>query len=632
MPSTFFGLDIGTSGLYTYQNALNTTAHNISNAETKGYSRQYTVRSAKDAISFNVKYGMVGTGVDTDAIERKRDEYYDIKYEQSNTKYGMYRIKSELMTQVESYFNEIGNEGFVNSFNNLSNSMQELLKDPSSLSIRDVTNNYATNFTDYFNQLYTTLQEMQDQANIEIKNAVQSINSYANQIAAITKQINVLEVTGKNANDLRDQRTLLVDRLSEFGNVEVEERKIGTYMGRSEYMVTFDGSVLVDTYEYNSLKVIARQDKVNQNDIEGLFDIYWADDQSFNMTSKTLGGKLQGLIEMRDGNNKGNLQGIASGSQGDNKVEVTDTNINSMAKMNMPQTGLITIGTTKYEYSGFSVDVDEDTGNYTYTFELESELKEDLEDGTKASVGDAIDYKGLNYYMSTLNEFIRTFSQQFNDIHRTGIDLNGEDGQDYFTAKDAARGIEYSFRGELLEDEINDDGSKVYDDDIHNHFTSLTLNDDPEYDGTILESNGKLLASYYLMTAGNVKVSNDILYDPSKFVTTTDINQGVNSQDVIDALNKIIQSQDMFKQGSPSSYLDSIVAEVGIDADEANNLSKHQENILNAIDQQRMSISSVDNDEEAMDLVKFRYAYSLSCKVISVMDEVYDKLINYMGA
>ena len=73
MPSTFFGLDIGTSGLHTYQAALNTTAHNITNTRTEGYSRQQVNRQAKDPIAIAQRYGMVGTGVTANKISQVRD-------------------------------------------------------------------------------------------------------------------------------------------------------------------------------------------------------------------------------------------------------------------------------------------------------------------------------------------------------------------------------------------------------------------------------------------------------------------------------------------------------------------------------------------------------------------------------
>ena len=99
-----------------------------------------------------------------------------------------------------------------------------------------------------FNSLSTSLNQIQAQANYEVKNQVSRINSLSGQIATLTQQINTVEIGGQNANDLRDQRELLIDELSEYVNVTVDERKIGT-IGKTEYIVYMDGQTLVDNYD-----------------------------------------------------------------------------------------------------------------------------------------------------------------------------------------------------------------------------------------------------------------------------------------------------------------------------------------------------------------------------------------------
>ena len=79
MASTFFGLDIAYTGLLSANAALNTTANNISNSETEGYSKQVVKQQAREAIRTFTTYGCAGAGVDTIAIERMRDEFYDEK-------------------------------------------------------------------------------------------------------------------------------------------------------------------------------------------------------------------------------------------------------------------------------------------------------------------------------------------------------------------------------------------------------------------------------------------------------------------------------------------------------------------------------------------------------------------------
>jgi flagellar hook-associated protein 1 FlgK len=130
MASTFFGLNIGKTGLYAYQAALDTTAHNITNAETPGYSRQVIEQKAGKALAMHSSYGMAGSGVDISKVSQLRDSYYDLKYWNNNTLFGEYSAKAYYMTEIENYFNELNLEGFTTTFNSMYDTLQELQKNP----------------------------------------------------------------------------------------------------------------------------------------------------------------------------------------------------------------------------------------------------------------------------------------------------------------------------------------------------------------------------------------------------------------------------------------------------------------------------------------------------------------------
>ena len=113
MPSTFLGLNTGLSGLNYFQTALNTTSHNVSNANTKGYSRQQVSASASKALRMSQSYGMMGTGVTAHSVERLRNNYYDSKYWNTTSKSAQYEIQRDDLSQLETYMNEMtGNAGY----------------------------------------------------------------------------------------------------------------------------------------------------------------------------------------------------------------------------------------------------------------------------------------------------------------------------------------------------------------------------------------------------------------------------------------------------------------------------------------------------------------------------------------
>ncbi len=606
MASTFFGLDIAISGIYTSQASLNTTAHNISNADRDGFCKQYVTTKASNPLRSYSTYGMVGTGVEATGILQNRNEYYDVKYWDSSSINGKYEAKSEYLNNIETYFNEINGDGFTTTFDELFNSISALETDPSNLERRTQLIKVAETFGVYFNYLSDNLKTIQTDINFQLKNHVDRINTLAEEITTVTGKINVLETSGLAANDLRDTRALMIDELSEIASVTVEEYRINpddNSFGQVAYVVKLDGQVLVDTYKYNKLVCEPKDEQENQNDADGLYEIRWTTDsyggQSFNMYSDTLGGKLQGLIEVRDGNNGENLYGKTTVKVGDTQVKLTDASINDIAKLNAPETGYITVGAKDYKYTGFTVDIvfDEKTGTTTcdYTFDLEEEIIKDA-DNVNASIGKSIDFKGVPYYQSQINEFLRTFSNEFNSLHNDGKDLNGDDGLDFF----------------------------VYKDEVTGEMEELVEKDEL----TRITTSG---SSYYNMTAGNFAVSEKIANDPDKIAAADDISLGVSNSVILEKLYDLKSDTKMFKQGMPAFFLQALVAELAVDVDAEEGFYENQKNITQTIDNQRMSISGVDLDEEAMDLVKYQNAYSYSAQVISVMNEIFNKLINEMG-
>nr|WP_315102103.1 flagellar hook-associated protein FlgK [uncultured Catonella sp.] len=617
MPSTFFGLDIGTSGLHTYQAALNNTFHNITNAKTEGYSRQQLKRQAKDPISIAQRYGMVGTGVMGTKITQIRDEYYDLKYRSANTINGEYESRAYYLKAIQNYLNEIKEGGFNTNFKNLFNGMSEVEKNPTSKSARAQLVNQAYALTEYFNNLSANLKNTQKEINFNIKTTVDTINSYGEQIATLTKQINMIEVSGGQANDLRDQRNLLVDKLSKLANVSVKEERIGdgkggNLSGVTNYTVKVNGGYLVNNYEANKIEAVPRNYKNNINDVEGLYDLRWSDGQSFSGNSSQLGGKLGALFQMRDGNNMASLRcKVKEASAGDTELTLEDTNINSVEAMNFPPKGRITVGSEEYEYTGFKVSVEKDpeTGKtkFKYTFQLKEDkpIQKDIteDDNVVAGIGDQVNFKGIPYYMDQINNFVRKFSKEFNEIHKTGEDLEGNKGKDFFNGVDKATGKNYKFKVPGAKDE---DGEEI---------TEFSSEDE----------------TYYKLTADNYSVTREFKENPKLIAAASSIANGVENADVMKKLENLQKDRKMFDHGKPEEFYQSLTSDIGVDTKMAETFSKNQDKIVKSIDNQRLSISGVDTEEEAMNLIRFQNCYKLSAKIITVMNEIYNKLINEMA-
>ena len=616
MASTFFGLDIAYTGVQAANAKLNTTANNIANVDTKGYTRQEATQVASDALRISQSYGMAGTGVTVTDINQVRNEFYDVKYWQSQTNLGQYDMKMYYMYQIEDYFTDKDTvEGFEPIFSAMFDSLEEVYKQAGTPSTKTQFIGAAGDLCEYFNAQATNLEKLQLGVNEEIKNKVDEINSIAEQIATLNKQINTIEVNHLRANELRDKRNLLIDQLSKIVDVEVRETPIYTTPGGTEksgiytYEVSIaGGQILVQGYEYNTLECVARsaEEKVNQSDADGLFEIKWSNTMDFNLYGANLGGELKGLIEVRDGNNEeyfhGTTKKVDDNGDGTYTVTIEVPNkdyLTDMNKCTLPDSGQLTLVNTKYKYSGFEFDGTKIPATYTFKIEREAgQADPTIFDGKEASVGTKVDYQGIPYYQEQMNEWVRIFAKAMNDIEKTAVDEEGNPAEVLFTAKDKVNGTEIKF-----DDSLADNKYKSSDSD------------------------------YYRLTAGNLSINNEMVKDASKFGTTVDIKKGGDAQDVTELLLTVQDDKNKvnFRGCSAKEFLQCITSDIALSANNAKTFTENYTNINKSVSQTRLSISGVDNDEEALHLVKFQEAYNLSAKVMQIMTEIYDRLILQTG-
>lgn len=623
MGSSFFGLTIAASGLNAAHASINTTANNVSNVNTTGYSKQQVNLVASSAIRSYQKFGSTGTGVTAESVTQMRDLYYDEKYWNNQSSLGLYTKKLYYMEQIQNYFSDgtlssstTASTGFSSVYAKMFNALDSLKSGAADLSKRAEFVGKAQELCTYFNSTSTRLSELQTSINDEIKSTVDQVNSISKRIAILNKQINIIEMEGGHANELRDQRAMLVDDLSEIVPVTAEEREVTNSnfpdmkTGATYYTVKINGQMLVDNYEYNSLDCKIREERYNQSDVDGLYDVVWKDSNAtFDATASVMSGSLKAMFEVRDGNNNDNLTGRVT-STSSNTMTITNPSITDVNKMNMPEEGVIMVNSTQYKYSSFECTTDKDGNISSYTFVLDKPLTTDERgkiSGKQLMVGDSVDYMGIPYYMNQMNEFLRSFTKAFNEIQQQGVDLYDNETGSFFVGKHEVLGTEQQFLESLVEKD--EDGNVV---------------------GGVKFDN--LSDTYYRLTASNVLVAKDIQHDPKKFATTTSIEGGViDAYDLVDATLKLEKDTELFRGGGGDTFLQCIYADVTVDTQECEIFKDNYKNISNAITNQRMSISGVDEDEEALDLMKFQNAYNLSSKCISVMSEMYDRLILETG-
>lgn len=244
--SLFGSLYVGASGLQTGQNALNTVAHNLSNADTVGYTRQQTLLNDRqyNTLSVNPKAvanQQIGLGVTYADVRQVRDYFLDQTYRRESGRSAFYEVSYNTLSEIETLLGELEGESFSNPLKNLWEAVQELAKQPASSVTQGLLIQRSSQFVEQASNVYDALCNYQDNLNVQLKGEVDKINNYADRLFALNNDIIRIEAGGiERANDLRDERNKLLDELGKLGNIDYTEDQEG---GVS---VKFEGHVLVN--------------------------------------------------------------------------------------------------------------------------------------------------------------------------------------------------------------------------------------------------------------------------------------------------------------------------------------------------------------------------------------------------
>ena len=222
--STFMGLETTLRGILAQQLALDVTGHNIANANTVGYSRQRASLVATDpytvpGVTRPPQAGQLGTGVDVDQYERVRDAFVDIQLRAQTMLKGANQATQDGLQQVEQAFNEPSDSGLNSLLSKYWSAWQDVSNSPENLATRQALAAAASSLAGGFNQVSQQLSTLQTQTATNVTYTINDVNSIGTQIAALNDAIAKSTVTGDHPNDLLDQRDLLIDKLSELGNV-----------------------------------------------------------------------------------------------------------------------------------------------------------------------------------------------------------------------------------------------------------------------------------------------------------------------------------------------------------------------------------------------------------------------------
>ncbi|WP_077597244.1 flagellar hook-associated protein FlgK [Oceanobacillus kimchii] len=223
---TFYGLEMSRQALAVQQSALYTTGHNISNANTEGYSRQRVNLEAMNGFPYASRNrpnipGQMGTGVEAGSVQRIRNQFLDNQFRSENNSSGYWTERANALSRMENVMNEPSDSGLSKTMNQFWQSLQDLAVNPDNAGARSVVLERGHALADTFNYLSSSMSTIRSDLSNQIDTTVKDANSLIDSIDNLNAQIKNLETHGYDANDLYDKRDVLLDELSGIVNIKV---------------------------------------------------------------------------------------------------------------------------------------------------------------------------------------------------------------------------------------------------------------------------------------------------------------------------------------------------------------------------------------------------------------------------
>ena len=588
MRSTFMGLEASKRGIFTQQSGLYTVGHNISNAKTEGYTRQRVNMEATRGfptagLQTPKTVGHIGTGVQAGSIQRIRDEFTDRQYRQETNRLGYWDTRVKEIQQVEAILHEPSDFGLNEAFKLFWQSMQDVADSPENMATRTVAIERAKHLADSFNYMDTQIKQVQSNTGKQMKVVTDEANSILSQIANLNHQIMKVEPNGYVPNDLYDARDTLVDRLNEILPVTTSRVPSGgnanaVSEGSLTVMFTPEGSkeavVLVHGKDHAAISMEAAGEEIDGHGDFSPFEqmsIEWYIEPPLDATGNIDQVKLAELQQKQQ------------------DIYTNPEFVKKYPNLKFPVTGAEVI-----RQDGFPPNKGELlslVNSYGYNTST---------DPTAPVV------KGfLPEMLQKLDQMAATFIEEFNKIH-TGenvddlgnqiVDANGDPIYKGYTLayKDADGNLVESKRGE--------------------NFFSGTTAKDIKVEQVILDNPANIAASSSQGKVNGVGVGTE--------------GNGGNALLLANMQHKAFKGTD---NGTIQSFYQGVTGRLGVDGQEAIRTAKDSAILQLSIANRRASVSSVSLDEEMTNMITFQQAYNANARMITVVDETLDKIINGMG-
>ena len=619
MASAFAGIEMGKRSLMAQSTAISTAGHNISNADTEGYSRQRVNLKQFDPLyrpdlSRAETAGQIGQGISAESITRVRDELLEKRIVAQSSSESYWEVRSQYYSMLEGVYNEPAEVSVRTNMDKFWEAWQELSLYPETKAARQAVVTRGETLAEAIQQRQKSLAGIGTLLNGDIDATIKQLNDYATRIAELNKEIERSEAMGDHPNDLYDQRDLMVEKLSKIANVTTDTRD------NDEFMVHIDGHVLVQG------KVARHLDTEPVLDNSGYNKVVWADTRAVAEISD---GSLGALIELRDVDLRNELQSLDTMTMNFMDL-VNDIHRNSVGANNT--TGLdffvedpfVTNAIGSYDRNGDGVEDASYIFRLTGTNKLDPQQQIGLEGTITISGHDGnidIPYYAADTVETVINRIndsngeVKAYLDRNNNLVLKGSTASSADNPDFVIRHVEDSGFFLTgYSGILAES----GAAGAFD---FENPTAVNVLADAQY-----------TVSPVMNPSGYMKVNPAIVNDVLSVAAakpnsdgTVEIGDASSALEIASLRNSkvMIGNADTF-----DDYFADAVTNVGLKGEQAQMNLENQTAIMADLRTMRDSISGVNIDEELADIIKFQHGYNAAAKLISIMDNLLDTVIN----
>ena len=656
-------LYVGTSGLQTSQNSLNTTAHNLSNMGTTGFVRQQVLLGNRryntiKTESLGVNAQQVGLGVNYSKVRQVRDYFLDQSYRRENGRSAFYATTYEAYNEVEDLLDELNDDASFNqALTNFWKSIEELAKTPDDTVVQRLLVQNANSFLTNAQQVYQGLVDYQNEINVHIKENVDKINELGNKILDLNNRIRAVEVqvemngrispSIENANDLRDARNQCLDELSALVNVEYSEDVFGCVRVKVEGtdFVMGDTVYKMDCYQdpqtgFYTPYWAHNAKYLGEKDGEAILDVENAkvfDTEALIASDKNTDvGKLRAMLYIR-GNKIANYTDIPT------KPDVPDT---TDWQKNPIYASATTYAEAVSLYNSYMNIYEEDVQNYDHTIaqsvcmNIQAEFDQLIHNVVTAVnkvLKDAYDEaQGTNYeYMM----------EDYGDNKGMPLELFQRKKIDAYTNTGTASAQNWVQNEEVIPVYYvkNPDGTWSQTDNAASaNYTAICYMKDSNGNWIHVDTNpfgdDKASIDYHterLYSVASLQVNPSLIREAGKLKFrlkdgNVDFDTAFKLVDAFDADIYVLNPK-VTTTCSINTYYTNLVSQVANTGSTYKNVSLSQQATVDSIDHSREQITGVSSDEELTNMIKFQNAFNASSRYINVIDEMLEHIITQLG-